>query len=144
MKNLSGTTIWIFSAVFFVLALLGFISDLLPVEKAFLETNTIYNFTHLITAIVFVFVAKERVNESIHHIRVFGLTYMLISGIGFLGMNIQIGTPWSYAIYVNLLNYVQFGLGIALSILGSILKKRQPLVDSNNSSQQKASPAPGI
>jgi len=130
MKNSSGTIAWIFSALFFVLALLGFISDLLPVEKAFLETNTILNLTHLITAVGFAFVAKQGADESIRLIRVFGLTYMLISSIGFLGMNMQIGEQWLYAIYINFLNYVQFGLGVALSILGSILKKRQRLVEA--------------
>ncbi len=128
MKNPSVTTAWIFSALFLVLALLGFISDSLSVERAFLETNTILNLTHLITAIGFAFVAKQSVDESIHLIRVFGLVYMLISAIGFMGMNIQIGAPWSYAIYLNFLNYVQFGLGIILSITGSILKSRRCLV----------------
>ncbi len=127
MKN-SSTIAWAFSILFLVLALLGFISDSLPVDSAFLETNTILNVTHLITAVGFAFVAKENVDESIHHIQVFGVTYMMISGIGFMGMNMQIGEPWSYVLYLNFLNYIQFGLGIILSISGSILKKRRRLI----------------
>ena len=127
MKS-SSIIAWTFSVLFLVLATLGFISDSLPVDSAFLETNTILNLTHLITAVGFAVVAKENVDESIYHIQVFGVAYMLISGIGFMGMNIQIGEPWSYALYLNLLNYLQFGFGILLSIFGSILKKRRHLI----------------
>jgi hypothetical protein len=127
MKS-SSIIAWTFSVLFLVLATLGFISDSLPVDSAFLETNTILNLTHLITAVGFAVVAKENVDESIYHIQVFGVAYMLISGIGFMGMNIQIGEPWSYTLYLNLLNYLQFGFGILLSIFGSILKKRRHLI----------------
>lgn len=127
MKNSSVTTAWIFSILFLVLAIFGFISDLLPEEKAFLETNVILNFTHLITAIGFALVTKEGRDASIHLIRVFGSTYMLISAIGFMGMNMQVADEWSYAIYTNFLNYLQFGLGTALYILGTTLKNRQNL-----------------
>ena len=92
MKS-SSIIAWTFSVLFLVLALLGFISDSLPVDSAFFETNTILNLAHLITAVGFAVVAKENVDESIYHIQVFGVAYMLISGIGFMGMNIQIGEP---------------------------------------------------
>ena len=128
MKNASVITAWTFLVLFLVLALLGFISDSLPIDSAFLETNTILNLTHLMTAVGFAVVAKESVDESIHHIQVFGVAYMLISGIGFMGMNIQIGEPWSYALYLNFLNYVQFGLGVILCISGSMLKKHRRLI----------------
>ena len=58
MKISSVTTAWIFSILFLVLAIIGFISDLLPEEKVFLETNIILNFTHLITAMGFALVTK--------------------------------------------------------------------------------------
>jgi len=51
----------------------------------------------------------------------FGLAYMLISGIGFMGMNIKIGEQWEAVIRLNL---------VALSTIGMILKKRQRLVNS--------------
>jgi hypothetical protein len=128
VKNSSVTTAWIFSILFFLLAIIGFISDLLPEEKAFLETNTILNFTHLITAMGFALATKQGSNSAIHLIRVFGSTYMLISAIGFLGMNIQVADEWSYAIYTNFLNYIQFILGTVMYTLGTILKNRQDLI----------------
>ena len=128
MKNSSVTTAWIFSILFLVLAITGFISDLLPEEKAFLETNIILNFTHLITAMGFALVTKQGTSSAIHLVRVFGSTYMLISAIGFMGMNIQVADGWSYAIYTNFLNYLQFALGAAMYTLGTILKNRQNLI----------------
>jgi len=128
MKNSSVTTAWIFSILFLLLAITGFISDLLPEEKTFLETNVILNFTHLITAMGFALVTKQGSNSAIHLVRVFGSTYMLISAIGFLGMNLQVADEWSYAIYTNFLNYLQFVLGTAMYTLGTILKNRQNLV----------------
>lgn len=125
MKNHVVTTSWTFSILFLVLAVLGFVSDSMPVESSFFETNIILNFTHLLTAIGFAIVAKQGVVASIHLIRVFGSTYMLISAIGFIGMNLQIEERWSYAIYINFLNYSQFTLGTTLYIIGSRLKSQQ-------------------
>jgi hypothetical protein len=53
---------------------------------------------------------------------------MLISGIGFMGMDLNIGEQWESVIQLNLLNYVQFSLGVALSAIGMLLKKHQPLL----------------
>jgi len=130
MKKSSVTTAWIFSILFLVLAITGFISDLLPEEKAFLESNVILNFTHLITAMGFALVTKQGTSSAIHLVRVFGSTYMLISAIGFMGMNIQVADEWSYAIYTNFLNYLQFALGTAMYTLGTILKNRQNLISA--------------
>ena len=59
-----------------------------------------------------------------------GMAYMLISLIGFMGISILIDEQWEDVIYLNLLSYLQFGLGVILSILGSILNNRQRLIAS--------------
>ena len=100
------TITWNFYALFLVLSILGFISNWLPIEKSFLETNAILNFTHLITAAGFSIVTKQGVNLSIQFIRIIGMVYMLISLIGFMGVNILIGEEWADVIYLNLLSYV--------------------------------------
>ncbi len=129
--NINATSIaWTFYAIFLVLAILGFISDSLPIDRAFLGTNTMLNFTHLITAIGFAVVSKQAVSGSIQFIRVIGMAYMLISLIGFMGISIMIDEQWEDVIYLNLLSYLQFGLGVILSILGSILKNRLLLVSA--------------
>jgi len=114
---------WVFSVIFFALAILGFFMDSLPIDKDFLKTNIVLNITHLVTAIGFVIVAKIDVGALIQFVRVIGMSYMLISLIGFMGMNIVIGEQWEDVIYHNLLSYLQFGLGVILSIIGSILIK---------------------
>jgi hypothetical protein len=129
--KLNATQIsWTFCGVFLVLAILGFISDSLPIEKDFLVTNATLNLTHLITAIGFAVASKQSVNLSTQFIRIIGMAYMLISLIGFMGVNIMIGEQWVDVIYLNLLSYIQFGLGVALSIFGTILKNRLLTVDT--------------
>ena len=88
----------------------------------------ILNLTHLITAVGFAVVSKQGVSVSIQFIRVIGMAYMLISFIGFMGVNILIGEQWEDVIYLNLLCYLQFGLGVALSISGTIMNNRQRLI----------------
>ena len=123
--NIKATSItWMFYGMFLVLAILGFISDLQPIDRAFLGTNTVLNLTHLITAIGFAVVSKQGISASIQFIRVIGMAYMLISLIGFMGINILIGGQWKDVIFLNLLSYLQFCLGVALSIFGTILNKR--------------------
>ena len=114
---------WTFYALFLVLTALGLISDFQPADKAFLETNTILNLTHMITAIGFSIVSKQNRNITIQFIRIIGMAYMLISLIGFMGVNIVIGEKWEEVIYLNLLSYIQFSLGVILSISGTIFNK---------------------
>lgn len=128
MKISSVTTAWIFSILYLVLAILGFISDLLPKNNAFLDINVILNFTHLITAIGLALVTKQGANNAIQLVRIFGSTYMLISAIGFIGMNMQVADQWSYAIYMHFLNYIQFGLGAAMYSLGTRKRNQQNLI----------------
>ena len=118
-----ATTTWAFYTIFLVLAALGFISDFQPVDRAFLGTNTTLNLTHLITAIGFAIVSKQSSNISIQFIRIIGMTYMLISLIGFMGVNILIGDQWKDVIFLNLMNYIQFSLGVALSVIGTVSSK---------------------
>ena len=116
--------------MFVWIAFLGFIPNFFPGETIFLETYVSLKRIHFITAICFIVVAYSKENIKIQTMLMFGLAYMLISGIGFMGMNIKIGEQWEAVIRLNLLNYVQFSLAVALSTIGMILKKRQRLVNS--------------
>ena len=130
MNNDSVKVAWIFAAMFMWITFLGFIPNFFPGEPIFIETYMPLKLIHLITAICFIVFTQTDENTRIQSILMFGLTYMLISGIGFMGMNIKIGEQWEAVIRLNLLNYVQFSLGVALSTIGMILKKRQRLVGS--------------
>jgi cytochrome c biogenesis factor len=128
MNNISVRVAWLFAAVFMWIAFIEFSSNFFNVEKEFFETNLILKLVHIITAVFFIILTRLDEEIRIQSIQVFGITYMMISGIGFMGMNIRIGVQWESAIYLNLLTYIQFGLGIALSAIGMILKKRKDLI----------------
>lgn len=130
MNNISVKVAWLFAAVFMWIAFIEFSSNLFNVEKEFFETNLTLKLVHIITAIFFIVVARMDEEMRIQSIQLFGITYMMISGIGFIGMNIRIGVQWENVIYLNLLTYLQFGLGIVLSAIGMKLKKRQYLTSN--------------
>jgi cytochrome c biogenesis factor len=130
MNNISVKVAWLFAAVFMWIAFIEFSSNLFNVEKEFFETNLTLKLVHIITAILFILVTRMDEEMRIQSIQLFGITYMMISGIGFMGMNIRIGVQWESVIYLNLLTYLQFGLGIVLSAIGMILKKRQCLTNN--------------
>lgn len=127
MNNISVKVAWLFAAVFMWIAFVEFSSNFFHVEKEFFETNLTLKLVHIITAIFFIVVTRMDEDTRIQSIQLFGLTYMMISGIGFMGMNIRIGVQWESVLYLNLLTYMQFGLGISLSAIGMILKKRRPV-----------------
>lgn len=124
-KNIVAIT-WIFSVIFLVLALQKFIADLLSLEKDLLKTSMIEDFACLATAIGFVVVTNLSTNTSIQFIRAIGIIYMLISLIGFMGMNIQTNYQWRDVVYLNLTSYIYLFIGVILSSLGSNLMNRQP------------------
>ena len=130
MSNDSVKVAWIFVAMFMWITLLGFIPNFFPGETVFLETYMLLNIIHLITAICFIVITRSEERTRIQFIQIFGLVYMLISVIGFMGMDIKIGEQWEAVIRLNLLNYVQFCLGVTLSTIGMILIKRQRLAGS--------------
>jgi len=130
MNNTAVPLAWIFAAMFMWITFLGFIPNFFPGETVFLETYMPLKLIHLITAICFIVVTRLGENTRIQSMLRFGLVYLLISGIGFMGMDIKIGEQWEAVIRLNLLNYVQFCLGVALSAIGMILNRRQRLADS--------------
>lgn len=125
MNNTTIVLAWAYAAIFLGITISGLISNSLPEEKAFFETNLTFNLVHLTAAIWFVFSTRISENIRIQSMQMFGMTFMLVSVIGFLGTNLQIGYQLSDVIYLNLQSYLQFGLGIIISASGSILMKKQ-------------------
>lgn len=130
MNNDSIKVAWIFSAMFLWITLLGFIPNFFPREPIFLESYTALKIIHLITGICFIIVTRADEHKRIQFIQSFGLLYMLISAIGFMGVDIKTGEQWDIVIRLNLVNYVQFSLGVALSTIGMILTKRRKIEES--------------
>ena len=123
MKNITVTVAWVFAAIIVGIPIFGCIGNSLYGEEILSISCKIYSFIHITTAIGFAAIAWLGGKLLVPSLRIFGLIYMLISGIGFIGMDLNIGEQWESVIQLNLLNYVQFGLGVALSAIGMFLKK---------------------
>lgn len=130
MNNDSVKVAWLFSAMFMWITFLGFIPNFFPGEPIFLESYIAVKIIHLVTSICFIVVTRSNEATRIQFIQMFGFVYMLISVIGFMGADIKIGEQWDAVIRLNLVNYLQFSLGIALSAIGMILMNRQKLARS--------------
>jgi len=130
MNNDSVKVAWLFSAMFMWITFLGFIPNFFPGEPIFLESYIAVKIIHLVTSICFIVVTRSNEATRIQFIQMFGFIYMLISVIGFMGADIKIGEQWDAVIRLNLVNYLQFSLGIALSAIGMILMNRQKLARS--------------
>ena len=115
----------LFSILFLLFTALGFVSDLMPIGSAFLKANTILIMAHISLTLAFFFVAYLYANISIQSLQMIGIIYILLSGVGFVGLSTQINGEWPHVIYLNLLSYLQISLGITLCASGSILKNHQ-------------------
>ncbi len=128
MKNITVSMAWLFAVIFMEITFIGCIANYLYGEEILSISCKIYSFIHITTAIGFAAIALLGEKELIPSMRTFGMIYMLVSLIGLLGMNLQEGHQWLDVISINALNYIEFGLGISLSVVGSMLYKRQRLV----------------
>ncbi len=124
MKNNITTITWILSLIFLFLTAHELVSDSLTGGNSYLKPNANYALIYLITSIGFAIVTKLDISISIQFIRVAGIIYMLLSFMGFMEMNIRMDEEWDAIVNFNLTSYVQFGVGIILSILGSNLRNR--------------------
>jgi hypothetical protein len=123
-KNIVAVSLY-FSMLFYTLAFIGFIADLFFGESLIMKTSMVFVLFHLITATGLLASAKSRTETSNYLIRSLGLAYLLISFIGFQEIVLHTNYQWSHVLYLNLMNYVHFSLGITLSIAGTILSNRQ-------------------
>ena len=119
MKNSPLIIAKIFSVVFLLVTVLGFTPNLL------FKTNVILVIAHLVLTLVFFFAAYLCTKLSIGSLQTIGITYILISGIGFVGLSMQINGELLQFIYMDLLSYLQFAMGIILCASGTILKSHQ-------------------
>ncbi len=125
MKNITVTVAWVFAVIIVGIPIFGCIGNSLYGEGILSISCKIYSFIHITTAIGFAAIAWLGGKLLVPSMQVFGLIYMLISAIGFIGMDLKIGEQWEAVIRLNLLNYIQFSLGVALSVIGMLLKKYQ-------------------
>lgn len=128
MKNMTVTVAWVIAAIIVGVAIFGCIGNSLYGEKILSISCKVYSSIHITTAIVFATIAWLGGKALVPSLQLFGLIYMLISAIGFMGIDLKIGEQWETVIQLNMLNYIQFILGVTLSAIGMFLKKYQHLV----------------
>lgn len=125
MKNIPVTIARIFSMLILLGTSIGFVSSLLLIGNDLFKINAVFIMVHLVLTVFFYYVAYLSANISIQSLQMVGVIYVLVSGIGFVGLSIQINDEWQNVIYLNLLNYFQFSLGIVLCASGSVLRSYQ-------------------
>ena len=128
MKNITVPVARVFAAIIVGIPIFRCIGNSLYGEEILSISCKIYSFIHITTAIGFAAIAWLGGKALVPSLQIFGLIYMLISGIGFIGMDLKIGEQWEAVLQLNLLTYIQFSLGVALSVIGMLLKKYQRLV----------------
>jgi len=127
MKKHTEYTAQYFSLLFFLLSFLC-LANLAHGMDHIIKTNTTFSLIHLATGLGLLVISRLGTEASIYFIRSFGLAYLLISLIGFQifqGNAIQTDSQWSHVIYLNLINYIHFALGVKLSFFGTILNNRR-------------------
>lgn len=136
MKNIPVIVPWFFAAIIAAIPSVGCIENILYEGETFSSCINfqIYIFINVTAAIGLAAIALSNGKLLIPFLRLFGILYMLISGIGFIGMDLKIGEQWESVIQLNLLNYVHFFLGITLSSVGMLLNKHRHLAVACNKS----------
>ena len=127
MKKHTEYTAQYFSLLFFILSFLC-LANLAHWMDHIIKTNTTFSLIHLATGLGLLVISRLGTEASIYFIRSIGLTYLLISLIGFQtfqGSAIQTDSQWSHVFYLNLINYIHFVLGVVLSFSGATLNNKR-------------------
>lgn len=69
--------------VFLVIGILGFIPNPLVGEDALFQTDLNHNIVHLLSGIIFLWVAYKASEKSTMLLKVFGVVYLLVAILGF-------------------------------------------------------------
>ncbi len=81
-----------FGIVFVLVGLIGLLGGLGIVgETGFFMTNTVHDWVHLISGIIFLIVAFAAAARSSVTMTVFGVIYLLVALLGFIGNNPVLG-----------------------------------------------------
>ena len=124
MNTLGIKLSWVFSAIFLLATVLGFIPNPLVGSNGLFITNTAHNLIHLATAIGFIIVARMGNLSSINFMLGFGGVYFLVGMVGFLLTGSNSEDMLLGMIHINSLgNYLHIGLGSAIFSGGLLAEK---------------------
>jgi hypothetical protein len=123
MDKLGTKLAWIFSAIFLLATIIGFVPNPLVGNDGIFLTNAPHNLVHLATAIGFLIVALMGNTASINFMLGFGVVYLLVGAVGFLVTGFGSEGMLLGIIHINALdNFLHLGLGITI-LIGGIYAK---------------------
>src|SRR6266404_4349629 len=74
----------IFGVVFVLVGLLGFVPNPIVSDMGLFHTDMIHNLVHIISGIIFLWVAMSMPMRAAMTLKVFGVVYLLVAVLGFL------------------------------------------------------------
>lgn len=78
----------VFGIVFVVIGLLGFIANPIVGREGIFQTNALHDLVHIISGIVMLVVAMKSDKAASSVLVVFGIVYLLVTILGFLGISL--------------------------------------------------------
>ena len=121
------TAALVIGIIFIAVGLLGFIDN--PIvgdsQDVIFHADTVHNMVHIISCVLFVFVAMAAPAFTGTFLILFGIVYLAIGLIGFANFGGQgMGKVLGFLHVNGADNYLHIGLGILILLLGLITRRR--------------------
>jgi hypothetical protein len=121
------TAALVIGIIFIAVGLLGFIDN--PIvgdsQDVIFHADTVHNMVHIISGVLFVFVAMAAPAFTGSFLILFGIVYLAIGLIGFANFGGQgMGKVLGFLHVNGADNYLHIGLGILILLLGLITRRR--------------------
>jgi len=115
--------------IFIVVGLLGFIDN--PIigssDNAMFHADTVHNLVHIVSGLLFVFIASAAPASASTVMVIFGIVYLLIGILGLTSVGADGMAKVLGFLHVNAAdNYLHIALGIIIALAG-IITRRKPV-----------------
>lgn len=110
----------IFGIVFLLVGILGYFPNPIVGESAYFHTDGMHNIVHLVSGAFFLLVALFAPMYAALAMMIFGVVYLLVAILGFIGMDPVLGF-----IEVNGAdNFLHLALGVVIGLVGLMTGKK--------------------
>lgn len=120
----------VLGVVFLLVGLLGFVSNPIVGDMGIFHTNGGHSLVHIITGLLFIFVALKATNSTGIVLKVFGIVYLLVAILGFVMLGSQESVSLLGFIDVNSAdNYLHVILAVVVFAAGMMAGKKQTMMN---------------